>query len=827
MIIAKPNSEIIGSKVETSSFNIKTSAKAFQILSNSLYSNKIGAVIREYSCNALDAHRYAKCENKPFKVQLPSSLDQQFIVRDYGNGLSPEEITELFTTYFSSSKDSSNDFTGALGLGSKSAFSYTDSFSCKSYYDGICYVYSLFLDQGEPKVTLMYQSKSEEPSGVEIIIPVNSYDCETFKKEANIIYSAFDIKPEGFTGSFDKIIEISPGFHKIEWSHQLPFSSLFIAKMGNVFYPISTNQLKNYTTLRTIGENTFFLKERNTQFILDFDIGELDIAPSREQLSYDERTIAKLEEKFESINIPFFKNILDKPENKKLLQDCKSWIEYAKIIVKIINYYSPTKFPLDKYDYFDYNNINDYLRSLDKKINGLTYKEWIILSEKYFNQKIYNRSNYKSFDDIPDIVFYTVGYKPGDNYSKKDSETMHNGKTPILKSVSFSERLFPYAIKSDKGVVILRNINDWKGTKSILAKYIKKQYPNRDICIIDVFDENLKGFSKELKSYLNKKYQNCSEFVLLEFEDILDDLLKFKKENGAISVSKKKRRIVDGIYQLKPGFKELSDKSLDFIGFSGVEEFRRFLKKNPNARFVNFEGTTNLKVIFKGSDRKISIYSYDKFKEILKSNPDLQFYFVLNNFRWDRELLIEPKYWADPSLIKTKEKVSINKICDVFLKLGIYPIGYSRLGFDPNVVRFCQFLEIDSIEINNVLERISEVFSFLTDVNSTPNETYDYMISEDYNYVFNNIIESGLVHEFCDNNQDYISEILEKRFNELLEKIPELKYIKDVIGVYSPNNQYDYKKFLGNYSDRSEKAFYNLLNRSKDILNSLNSNPTN
>lgn len=819
MIITKPNSEIIGSKVETSSFNIKTSAKAFQILSNSLYSNKIGAVIREYSCNALDAHRYAKCENKPFKVQLPSQLDQQFIVRDYGKGLSPEEITELFTTYFSSSKDSSNDFTGALGLGSKSAFSYTDSFSCKSYYSGVCYVYSLFLDQGEPKVTLMYQSKSDEPSGVEIIIPVNSHDCETFRKEANIVYSAFDIKPEGFTESSEKIIEILPGFHKVEWSTSAPFSSLFIAKMGNVFYPINNNQLKNYDTLRSIGENIYFLRERSTQFILDFDIGELDIAPSREQLSYDERTIATLEEKLESINISFFGYILDKPENQELLQDCKSWIEYAKTIVKIMNYYSPAKFPLNRNDYFDYNNVHDYLKSLDKKINDLTYEEWVLLSENYFNQKLYNRSSYQSFNDIPDLVYYTVGYKPGDNYSKKDSETMHNGKTTILKSKSFSERLFPYAIKSDKGIVILRNSNEWKGTKSILAKYIKEHYPNRDICIIDVFDEKIKDFSKELKSYLDKKYQNCSEFVLLEFEDILDDVIKYKKEIGVKPADKKKRHIVDGIYQLKHDFKELSDSCLDFIGFTGVEEFRRFLKKNPNARFVYFEGTSNLKVVFKGSDRRISVYSYDKFKEILKSSPELKFYFILNNFRWDKELNKDSKYWADPALVKTKPKVSINKICDVFLKLGIYPTSYSRLGFDPNVIRFCQFLETDTTLFNDVLEGISNNFSFWTDLYATLNETYNYMISEDYNYVFNNIVESGLVHEFCDNKPDYISEILEKRFNELLSKIPELKYIQDVIGSYSSNNRYDYKKFLGDYAGESEKAFYNLLNKNKDILN--------
>lgn len=70
-------------------FNIQASAKAFQILSDNLYSNKIEAVIRELVCNAVDAHK-ANNNHEPVQVILPTSLHPSFDVIDNGTGLSPE-----------------------------------------------------------------------------------------------------------------------------------------------------------------------------------------------------------------------------------------------------------------------------------------------------------------------------------------------------------------------------------------------------------------------------------------------------------------------------------------------------------------------------------------------------------------------------------------------------------------------------------------------------------------------------------------------------------------------------------------------------------------
>src|SRR5574343_126832 len=138
MIIEKDSQKVQTIGLDsTSGFKINATAKAFAILSSGLYANKIRAIVRELSCNAYDSHKAANKEHVPFKVVLPSPLDSTFSVQDFGLGLSEEQVFNLYTTYFESTKTQSNDYIGALGLGSKSPFSYTSSFLVTSIFEGV------------------------------------------------------------------------------------------------------------------------------------------------------------------------------------------------------------------------------------------------------------------------------------------------------------------------------------------------------------------------------------------------------------------------------------------------------------------------------------------------------------------------------------------------------------------------------------------------------------------------------------------------------------------------------------------------------------------
>ena len=111
-----PQDQAILSNVgEIGEFRIRNSAKAFNILSSGLYANKVKAIVRELSCNAVDSHAAAGKHDTPFDVHLPNQLEPWFAIRDYGTGLSHEQVTNIYTTYFESTKTASNEFIGALG----------------------------------------------------------------------------------------------------------------------------------------------------------------------------------------------------------------------------------------------------------------------------------------------------------------------------------------------------------------------------------------------------------------------------------------------------------------------------------------------------------------------------------------------------------------------------------------------------------------------------------------------------------------------------------------------------------------------------------------
>ena len=156
-----------------SKFKIQATGKAFSILSNALYQHKVKAVVREIGCNAYDAHIDAGTTATPFLVTLPCKEDPHFTVRDFGIGLAEDKFVEIYTTYFGSSKADSNDHTGGLGLGSKTPFIMSKSFTVHSYYNGTDYMWHSFVnDNGEPDVMMLHSKPTTEPNGLKVIVPI-------------------------------------------------------------------------------------------------------------------------------------------------------------------------------------------------------------------------------------------------------------------------------------------------------------------------------------------------------------------------------------------------------------------------------------------------------------------------------------------------------------------------------------------------------------------------------------------------------------------------------------------------------------------------------
>jgi len=90
---------VVGGEV-SSSFSIAMNGKAFKVLSDTLYQDKIGSMVREVSCNARDSHVAAGKADVPFEIHLPDNFEPWFSVKDYGLGLSHEDVKNVFTVYF-------------------------------------------------------------------------------------------------------------------------------------------------------------------------------------------------------------------------------------------------------------------------------------------------------------------------------------------------------------------------------------------------------------------------------------------------------------------------------------------------------------------------------------------------------------------------------------------------------------------------------------------------------------------------------------------------------------------------------------------------------
>lgn len=302
MKVAFAENNVVGSKglEQTTGFKITASAHAFKILSSGLYSDKVRAVLREIGCNAMDAHIVAGDPNKPFRVKLPNTLDDQFYIQDWGPGLSHEKVMGLYTNYFSSTKQQSDELTGAFGLGSKSPFSYTDSFNVVSTHGGKKRTYSLYIgNMGAPQVSLMAEEEpdSDWAHGIRVGMAVKPQDFVEFESKAREVFKWFRVAPE-MRGSAN----IKPVKYRFECDDfgllkETEDAKTIVALMGNVAYPVGAVNLGIVDVNNAVAARDLINYASTVPgLVLFLPIGAVQVAASREQLQYDPESIKVLKE---------------------------------------------------------------------------------------------------------------------------------------------------------------------------------------------------------------------------------------------------------------------------------------------------------------------------------------------------------------------------------------------------------------------------------------------------------------------------------------------------------------------------------------------------
>ncbi len=384
----------ISQDIAPSNFKIQTSRKAFEILSKGLYSNNIQSIVREISTNAYDSHVMAKKETVPFTVHLPNAFEPYFAVRDDGVGLSDEEINSIYTTYFDSNKNKSNDYTGCLGLGSKSPFSYTEQFTIESRYNGEKTLYAAFINSvGIPCISKMGDSqKTKECNGVEIKFAVKKEDFSKFRSEAEHVLQWFKTRPNiaGQTATFPNYVHILANANYALLKTQTGYSYVV---MGNVAYPITYNTLSHEIRSKfSVQEQTIL----NHGCLLYLQIGSVDIAANRESINFDDNTIAVLKKYLSEIIKDSKKHIEDSIKNATTALEARlALAEYKNTTLS--NIHTGHKFLWKGKEVAAFLNIPKDISAYSISCNRYSKRKWSSYKESGFNIK---RENAYYLNDI-------------------------------------------------------------------------------------------------------------------------------------------------------------------------------------------------------------------------------------------------------------------------------------------------------------------------------------------------------------------------------------------------------------------------------------------
>ena len=297
---------VVGADSEES-FSIDTESDViFDILRNKMYKDKIGAVCREVASNSRDANREVNSDKaveieiiSPNKLLSMGHLSISF--KDYGTGIPPNKMSDIFLKYGVSDKRNTNKLTGGFGLGSKSPFAYNDTFTVITVADykeeRRKYKYTAMLDSsGKGKMVLFSNEVTEEETGTQIIVPINSdNDRYKFEKDSlkytktwgdEVVYKNFLYCADVLETAYE---DDDVAIYKSEY-YQATTMQLLI---DGIPYPLDMNIVKVKDTVGRTNDNYLT--------VLKFETGELTISANRESVQYDDDTTELIQNKAETL----------------------------------------------------------------------------------------------------------------------------------------------------------------------------------------------------------------------------------------------------------------------------------------------------------------------------------------------------------------------------------------------------------------------------------------------------------------------------------------------------------------------------------------------
>ena len=285
-----------------------------------LYEDPTAAIVREYATNALDEHLEWKVK-RPIEVTLPSVMQPFLKIRDFGNGLDAEAIRTVYSQYGRSLKRDSNDVNGMLGLGSKSALTYTNQFTVVSVKDGVRVTVLVTRDEeGAGTMRILGEEPTDDPSGTEIQIAIDRHDVAAVNDAADVFFQYWEPglvlvngEPPHFFADDDDVLKVTDDLFIVKKTYVQDD----VIVMGNVSYPYPT------------GATGY----RDHYYVMRTPIGTVRPTPSREGLmdvALTRNTIAGLRKRVkQEIQAAVQSQVEDAPSAPEALKAALAWKRFA------------------------------------------------------------------------------------------------------------------------------------------------------------------------------------------------------------------------------------------------------------------------------------------------------------------------------------------------------------------------------------------------------------------------------------------------------------------------------------------------------------------
>ena len=321
-----------GKKIEE--FGIAQTAEFFTVLSDTMYSNKPLAVIREVLCNAWDSHIVSGNTDKPVIVNI---TEDQLSIRDFGHGIPHELLHQIYCVYGISTKENDGNQTGGFGLGSKSPFAYTTHFTVNNHYNGIKAINAISrgsaLTKGKPDRRIIHEVPTTE-SGVEVVIPIKNDKDKNLFIEITQDIASFGEMNVLLNGKLINTVPISKAEGNLFLTNR-PLrtgQSRINIRYGNVIYPVDyqPEYAGPYNKLMELIKgmpSTIPYNQNDLVMIIQAPPNSISVTPSRESVSVTETTINTLNK--------LFNEMIDFIENGKVTFEEKLLEEQEKAIRQI------------------------------------------------------------------------------------------------------------------------------------------------------------------------------------------------------------------------------------------------------------------------------------------------------------------------------------------------------------------------------------------------------------------------------------------------------------------------------------------------------------